>query len=168
MNNFFSIILALRKYSQLSLFSKLFLLWCFTFITSNASATNVPPKNAATWGCKIGQKIYWNYLGTNNVSGGITYYHFNPSGEYTQWDNDYALRPEYRCYRFLNSSPANQSCKVNGVIGQRGHIASSLVYCSIDSDLAMLLMVVGLYLAYNNTSISRNFRTALTNNVLSA
>ncbi|KQC02801.1 hypothetical protein [Pedobacter sp. Hv1] len=167
MYNFLPIDNYFRKDDKLSFFPKLFLSFCFILILNNSFATNVPPKSSTTWGCKIGQKVYWNWLGTFNVSGGVTYYHFNPSGEYTQWDDDYALRPEYKCYRFQNISGPTHSCSVNGVIGIRGNIDSSPVYCSIDSNLAMLLMAVGVYLIYA-IRINRNYRSVFINSVLSA
>jgi len=112
------------------------------------SAQNIAPIINTTWGCKVGNNVYYDWAGTSNVSGGITYYHFNASGRYTQWTNYYALQSAYQCTRFNNTSPANMSCSVNGTIGIRGTFQSSTTYCPFDDEIMVLGMAVLLLLSY--------------------
>lgn len=138
---------AVRRVLSAPLFFRGFILSCLIFACLHAAGQSVAPQYGV-WGCKVGNNIYWDWKNTWTDSGGTRYYHFNSSGRYTPWDNDYALREEYRCDRFINSSPAGYSCSVNGTIGQRGNMQTSTTYCPIDNHLAFLCMGLTLFLAY--------------------
>ncbi|MCZ4245120.1 hypothetical protein [Pedobacter punctiformis] len=129
--------------------SKLFLVFIISISTFSFSfAQNIPPIIATTWGCKVGNNVYYDWDGTSNVSGGVTYYHFLPGGRYTQWDNFYALQAPYQCTRFVNTSPANMSCSVSGTIGIRGTFQTSSIYCPIDNEVIILFLGGLLFLIY--------------------
>jgi hypothetical protein len=146
MKNFLAAIFNIRRPIPASIFLKSFLIGCLLLITSSSFATNIPP-HTSYWGCKIGNKIYWEYLNTNSTSGGVTYYDFNGSGEYTQWDDDYALRSGYQCYRYIKG-PSDAGCKVNGQIGTRGFFDDSSTNCPMDNDAMLLGMGLILCLTY--------------------
>lgn len=127
-----------QQAAMLKLKRKILLIIVITFLPEVDQAAPVAPYTYE-WGCNLGGRIYWNWLGTSNNSGGILYYHFNPSGSYTDWASDYAFRTGYECYKFNGTSPGNLSCSVSGTMGVRGYITNLPINCDLD-DICIIIV----------------------------
>lgn len=109
--------------------NRFYLILIFILSYQIAQAAKVPYKTD-TYGCKIGNTVYWDWLGTSTTSGGVTYYNFNPSGDYSDWLN---------CWDFEYTEEPTKTCRVSGTRGYRGWFwDSAAIPCPIDSEWYIL------------------------------
>lgn len=131
---------------------KFYILGLFLLLgANNLFAANQPPIVGTTWGCQVGNNVYYDWDGTSNTSGGVTYYHFyGTSGRYTQWEGigGYSSDPAYSCLYFSPESPANYSCSVGGTTGVRGVFRGGPTPCPLDNNLLVFSLTGTLFILY--------------------